>query len=266
MAYAVFPDRFVRRIDIIGDSWMENTRVEDSIPEGPPRRSLYLAPHATRAEEVPNPNAYVRNFSRGGLTFSRALERTEDQEEWARDPPRLTILQVGACSAYNTTLGDDANIRQAFINEIKDFVTEWTAVARRTELTPRARREFEDAMEVHKWLLIAIPCWSRGTTRGRTSQEVKRIKKNIHTALRNARTFLWTTYRMSVVFPHLENAQFIPRSVHLTSEYQEIWNNQVFRAASALVCEYCAWTTNSFVPEEHKRYLRNVCARPLPHN
>ena len=120
----------------------------------------------------------------------------------------------------------------------------------------RKKAEFDRRQPNHKWMIVKIPAWDESDgIRGMAKDEFGLMRKKVNSALGNARTHLWKEFRAVIFAPNLQHPQFQRNSVHLTAEYQEIFNRQVLSAAAKVVCEFCTWTYTDFVPAEHNRLV-----------
>ena len=255
-----------RLIDLLGDSYTSKDRIKNSVSEGP-HDHINIDPHATTGclqsniRDTPKiriaTGAFLNNFSQGGYTFERFLKNDHGElGKWARHVPELSILHVGACDIANTGKYNAGNIKKNFIVDLKNFLTEWPKKARK-ELKEDYRRktvEFDRRLPYHKWMIVKIPAWDESDgIRGMAKEEFKLMRKKVNAALGNARTHLWKEFRAVIFAPNLQHPQFQQGSVHLTAEYQEIFNRQVLSAAAKVICEFCTWTYTDFIPAEHNR-------------
>ena len=120
----------------------------------------------------------------------------------------------------------------------------------------RKRAEFDRRQPNHKWMIVKIPAWDESYgIRGMTKNYFGLLRKKANTALKNARTYLWEKFRAVIFAPNLQHPQFQRNSVHLTAEYQVIFNSQVLSAAAKVICEFCTWTYTDFIPAEHNRMI-----------
>jgi len=274
-------EKDVRLINILGDSYTSKYRFKEFIVDSNPRNYVDIRPHATIADSVKSitctettttsEGAFVNFLSIGGATFERYLEKDNIQAIWARDVPEVTVLHVGACVIAKNNRYTIENIKKKFLEDLTHFLTNWPLEAFKqlkghSNADRRARAQFQRQLAKHKWLVVKISQWkgSEGI-RGINPDDFKQLKKRANTALGNSKTKLWETFRAAILAPHIENPQFIPGEVHLTPEYQEKFNEQVLQAASKLICEFCPWTKDKYISEEHKdlRENKNKCCRPI---
>ena len=258
-----------RLIALLGDGYTSKDRIKNSVSEVP-HDHISIEPHATTGCHQSNirdaaririaKGAFIDNYSQGGYTFERFLENKHGEiGTWGRNIPELSVLHVGACAIANSGKYKEDNIKTEFIQDLKNFMKEWPEKASQElrEDHRSVRVRFNRRLPSHKWMIVKIPAWdeSNGIRGGMKKEEFKLLRRKVNTALENARTHLWKNFRAVIFTPHIQHPQFQPGSVHLTEEFQEIFNRQVLSAAAKVICEFCTWTYEHFIPAEHNRMI-----------
>ena len=257
----------VRLIAILGNSWTSKERFENNIVDKNPRDYFDIRPHATTSPTwrhslsnkiVVAEGAFLENYSKGGYTLDAFLNDKDKLEKWACDLPELSILHIGACDLANTGKYDKENVKKQFLKDLSHFLREWPVRARKTLKDVRRETKFDRRLEDHKWMLVKIPVWDESNgIRNITNAEFKELRRKANTALKTVRTSFWKEFRAVILSTDLQHPEFYPNSVHLTPRCQREFNRQVLSAAAKVVCEFCSWTQNDFVPAEHNRLASN---------
>ena len=273
-------EKDVGLITILGDSWTSKGRFRQYIVDGNPRQYIDIRPHGIVADVnsisctetiTCSEGAFVSFLSKSSATLNAYLADSETQGKWARDVPEVTVLHVGACDIANTDRYTLDNVKGLFFRDLEDFLKQWPILAKKqlagiSRAHQHARAKFNRQLEKHKWLIVKIPNWheSQGI-RNITPYEFKQLKKRANTGIENKKTYLWTNFRAVLVAPHLEYAKFKPGQVHLTDKDQLKFNEQVLSVAAKVLCEFCTWTPDKYMYEEHKYILnhRYECSRKI---
>ena len=256
---------------------MTSDKFIHNIVDTNPTDIIDIRPHATTGHSVSeirydirlsvSDSAILRNYSKGGYTLDKFLKDDARIDRWAREVPRVSVLHVGACDFANTGKYNLGNVKKQFLTDLDHFLTEWTRKAKLVGLSlpnNRLRANFERCLAGHKWMIVKIPVWDKSNgIRNISNDEFMNLRKKANTALRDARTSFWKKFRAVIVPTELQHPEFLQDSVHLTEEFQNLFNRQVLSAAAKLVCEFCPWTEGSFVPAEHNRLVNNSykCAK-----
>ena len=267
----------IRVIALLGDSWMTSDKFINILEDNNPTDIIDIRPHASTGHsdsEIRHnrrlsvcDTAIIRNYSRGGYTLDKFLKDDARIERWAREIPRVSVLHVGACDFANTGKYNSTNVKKQFLTDLDHFLAEWTNKARLVGLNlpnNRLRSNFDRGLASHKWMIVKIPVWDKSNgIRNISNDEFMNLRKKANTALRDVRTSFWKKFRAVIVPTVLQHPEFLQGSVHLTEEFQNLFNRQILSAAAKLVCEFCPWTEGSFVPAEHNWMVSNshICAK-----
>ena len=250
-----------RTIVLMGDSFLTEEKVRPDIDVDHPRDTIDISPHATTDADTKDlqeksiviaPGAHLVNYSVGGCTLDKLIKDKKRLELWARDVPELSVLHVGACEIAKRKYTKE-NIKKEFVTDLSTFIKQWPVNAKKAiKDNARLVARFERKLENHKWLVVKIPVWDQSEgIRYMKKKEFGELRKRANTALKNARTSLWVKQRVVVLSVDLPYPKFKPGTVHYTSPYQSAFNKQVFKAAGKVICEFCTWTKDKFVPAEH---------------
>ena len=257
----------VKLVAFIGDSWLARHRFRSHIVGRYPRDHIDLRPHATRTlttifhNTIAIEAAFIEFFSFSSAKIDECLTKSLFLSSWAIEVPAVTVLHVGACDIANAKYNED-NIKEDLPMDIINLLIAWPERARES-LRPDQRAEFDRKILYHKWLIVKIPNWSEsGAINNMDPKIFKQLRKRANTGITNRKTRFWIQHRAAMIAPDLEHPKFQRGQVHLTEEHQNLFNTQILNATSKLMCEFCTWTRDTFVPSEHKSLKQpHECAR-----
>ena len=93
---------------------------------------------------------------------------------------------------------------------------------------------------VHKFLVPALRDWKdfKQERKGSmTAEEYRYYRMKINKVLKAKRTRFWRKHRTLLVHPCMSNAEMV--GVHLSPEYQAIFNKYILNSVASLLCRRC---------------------------
>ena len=190
------------------------------------------------------------------MTFQQALSEERALTRWAADVPALTIVHLGGCDIANTDIGK-GNARQNFRETVDNFLTQWPNVARGyTHNT----REFNRKLKLHKWMICNVPDWGANSHINNISpREYKVARSAAHCCFKRNQRRWFENHNAYICFPAMSHP--VRNNIHLAPESQSIFIEQMFKAASKILCESCT-TSDTYDKVWHQNLLADIpCKR-----
>ncbi|CAL4198100.1 unnamed protein product [Meganyctiphanes norvegica] len=250
-------------IFIIGDSWTTEKRTNsDRIKD---KTNLFIRPHHVKFR-VANDGMYradqtfefvfLKNLSREGLTFQKALNDQRALTRWAVDVPALTIVHLGGCDIANTDIGR-GNVRKNFKDAVDNFLTQWPILAK--EHTQNIC-EFNRRIKKHKWMLCNVPdLGANSEIENISAREYKVARSYAHACLKRNQKRWFESHKVFICFPAMSNPE--RRNIHLAPVSQAGFIEQLFKAVSKIICESCQ-TSDTYDKQWHMDLLKDTpCKR-----
>ncbi|CAL4082484.1 unnamed protein product, partial [Meganyctiphanes norvegica] len=261
-----FTSQSVPSIFIIGDSWTTEKRTNsDRIKD---KTNLVIRPHHVKFRlandgmhraDQPFEFVFLKNLSRGGLTFQKALNDQRALTRWAVDVPALSIVHLGGCDIAYTDISR-GNVKKNFRDAVDNFLTQWPILAK--EHTQNIR-EFNRRIKKHKWLLCNVPDWGANSEIENISAKEYRVARNkAHNVLKRNQKRWFESHKAFICFPLISSPERI--NIHLTPVSQADFIEQLFKASSKIICESCQ-TSDTYDKQWHRDLLIDTPCKRTTH-
>ena len=232
-------------ICIIADSWLSKARMENCFESGTNR--VEISPHI-------NANGgcswTVNNLSKGSRAITDVLRDGELLLRWVETRPSVTILHVFACDVVNRR----KKIVPPSGTSIGTFYSDYVAEALQAMLHFAEQHmsaiQFGAWAAIHRFLVPALPDWKdfKQTRKGSmAAKEYRHFRMKINKVLKSKRIRFWRQYKALVIHPCMSNVEMV--GVHLTPEFQAIFNEYILKSVASLLCGKCALKPEATVEE-----------------